>query len=96
MSFLLPAAGSAAREAMGDLPALVAMLSPERRYSLPHFHQALCKGRRFMESADHAASRVNFVCWGNCNVPKQHGKVVLISVGRRGGWKLEHVFGDGR
>lgn len=93
--FHLPAQSTPAREMMGDIAHLVELLSPERRNDLPRFGQALSKARAYMATADKAAARVTFVCWGNCNIRKQHGKIVLVSVGRRGGWKLEHVFGPG-
>lgn len=94
MGFLLPAQGSAAREMMGDLADFVELVRPENRAKLPRFCEALRKGRAYMKTADKAASRVVFVCFGNDNFSKQHGKIVLLSIGRRGGWKLEHVFGD--
>jgi hypothetical protein len=92
----LPLTGTATREMMGDIAHVATLLHPDKVLALPRFSDALRKGRAFMETADNAASRVTFICWGNCNIPKQHGKVVMISVGRRGGWKLEWVFGDGR
>lgn len=92
--FALPAHGTQAREMMGDVAHLAEVLDPSRRLDLPTFAQALIRGRRFMETAGNAASRVSVVCYGNCNKRNQNGKIVLVSIGRRGGWKLEWVFGD--
>ncbi len=91
--FAIPTEGTAARELMGDIAHVAELLSPANRLKLPTFGEALRKGRRFMETADKATSRVTFVCYGNCNVPKQYGRIILLSVGKRGGFRKEWDFG---
>ena len=91
--FKLPASGSKARELLGkDLSHVAEILAPENRGKLLGFGRALLSARRTIAS-DPAIKRVVLVCLGNCNLPEQYGRVVLISVGRRGGWKKEWDFG---
>lgn len=91
--FAIPTEGTAAREMMGDIAYVAELLAPANRVKLPTFGEALRKARRFMADADKATSRVTFVCWGNCNISSQYQRIVLISVGKRGGWRKEWDFG---
>jgi hypothetical protein len=91
--FHLPLEGTKSRELMGDIAHVVEVLAPQNRGKLLSFGQALIQGRRVMATADKAVSRVTYICLGNCNLPDQYGQVVLISIGRRGGWRKEWSFG---
>ncbi len=90
--FDLPLTGTATRELMGDIAHVVDLLDPKNRNKLPTFGEALRKGRRFM-AENKSAKRVTFVCYGNCNVPSQYQRIILLSVGPRGGFKKEWDFG---
>lgn len=92
--FAIPTEGTKARELMGDISHVAELLHPDNRHKLPSFGEALRKGRRYMaEAGKSGASRVVFVCYGNCNVPSQYGRIILLSVGRRGGFRKEWTFG---
>lgn len=91
--FNIPLEGTQAREFLGDMSHVAELLAPANRTKLPTFGEALRKGRKYMAEADKAASRVSFICWGNCNFPSQYQRIVLISIGKRGGWRKEWDFG---
>jgi hypothetical protein len=90
--FNLPLTGSATRELMGDIAHVVECLDPKNRGKLPTYGEALRKGRRFLAETK-AAKRVTFICFGNCNVPSQYQRIILMSVGPRGGHRKEWDFG---
>lgn len=91
--FALPLTGTKTREIMGDLAHVVEVLHPNNRAKLRPFGEALRNARKFMETYGKEVARANFICYGNCNVPKYHGCIVLVSVGRRGGFRVEWNFG---
>lgn len=88
MGFALPLAGSAARDAMGDIAHVVEILRPANAARLPDFRGAICAARRTLE-ANPAASRVNVICI------RGDDERWLVSIGRRGGWKRLWNFGRG-
>lgn len=90
--FNIPLTGTKTRELMGDIAHVAEVLSPANRAKLPPFGEALRKARRYMADTP-AAKRVTFICYGNCNLPSQYQRIVLISVGPRGGWRKEWDFG---
>lgn len=88
MSFSLPLAGSAAREALGDLASVAVILDPANVGKLPDFRAAVCAARRTLE-AEPLARRVNVICL------RADDERWLVSVGRRGGWRKLWNFGRG-
>lgn len=90
--FKLPTPGTLARDLLGDLEHVAELLHPDKRADLPTFGRAVMRGRRFMME-NKAAKHIAIICHGNCNKPSQNGQIVLITVGRRGGHKLQWVFG---
>jgi hypothetical protein len=88
MSFSLPLAGTAAREALGDLVHVAEVLHPANVGRLPDFREAIANGRRTIAGSD--ASHVYVICL------RGDDERWLISVGRRGGWKKVWNFGTGR
>ena len=87
MSFSLPLPGTLAREACGDMAALVEILDPRNVRKLPDFREALCAARKSFPAG---AKSVNIVCL------RADDERWLISVGPRGGWKRLWNFGTGR
>lgn len=55
---------------------------------LAGLYQAKNAARRFFEGADHAAKRVIYFC-----IDPTNDQLRLVSVGRRGGAKVEWTFG---
>ena len=90
--FNIPATGTAARDMMGDLTHVAELLHPDNRLNLPTFGQAVIRGRLYMAS-EKQASRISIVCYGNDNKRSQRGRILLISIGRKGGWRKEWDFG---
>ncbi len=89
--FKLPLQGTAAREAMGDMAALVEQLDPRNVGKLPTMAQALRQGRETIAAADGAIRSINYVC-----IRADSDERWLIRVGRRGGWTKLWNFGTGR
>lgn len=89
--FALPAQGTAAREMLGDLTHVVEVLAPANRLNILPLGRAIIKGRAAMEDSKGDAvrpSRISYICLDSVS-----GDVVLISIGRRGGWRREWNFG---
>jgi len=84
MSLSLPATGSAARE-LFSVAELVAVTTGEQ--PLPLLGDAIRRARQTI-AANKAASRVFSFALDASN-----DNVMLISIGKRGGWKREWVFG---
>ena len=89
MSFRLPTADHPARELL-DMPSLALQLDPRNVASLPTLAEAIRKGRAFMAECK-AVKSVAYVCLRSADDCR-----VLITIGRRGGWKLAWNFGNGR
>ena len=90
MSFALPLAGSAAREAMGDLAHVAAILHPANIGKLPATFEAVAQAKRTLAACP-AARRVNAIVLRGDSDERW-----LISIGPRGGWKKLWNFGNGR
>lgn len=90
--FAIPLEGTDAREQLGDLRHVAEVLSPANRLKLPTFSEALRRGRRTLAETK-GAKRVTLICFGNCNIQSQHGRIILLSVGPRGGWRKVWDFG---
>ena len=89
MSFPLPLPGTPAREALGDIAAFAALVSPENRAKVPTMRQALRQGREAVAS-DPAIAAVCYVC-----LRADTAEFWLIRIGKRGGWKRLWNFGTG-
>lgn len=87
MSYLLPPAGTEAREMMGDLAHVAEVLHPANFHRLVCFREALIQGRR--TAAEPGVKRVNLICL------RHDDERWLISVGKRGGWRKVWNFGKG-
>lgn len=87
MSFPLPALGTPAREACGDIAHLAVVLNPSNLDRLPTFGEALRMTRANFPAG---AKAVNVICI------RADDERWLISVGPRGGWRLVWNFGCGR
>lgn len=87
MSFRLPLQGNPAREACGEMAALVEILNPTNVARLPFFDDALRNARKNFPVG---AKSVAIVCL------RADDERWLISVGPRGGWKRLWNFGNGR
>lgn len=90
MSFKLPLQGTPAREALGDIAALVEILNPANALKLLTTQQARRKALDYFET-EKDASRINFVI-----IRQDTAERHLISIGRKGGWKKIWNFGTGR
>mgnify|MGYP006354261335 FL=1 len=88
MSYLLPNAGTEAREAMGDLAHVAEVLHPANAHRLVCFREAICRARKTV--AETNAKSVAIICL------RGDDERWLISVGKRGGWKRLWNFGMGR
>lgn len=91
MSFRLPTTerNPQAREACGDIVAIIEILNPANVAKLPDFRAAICAARRTLAGAPDARA-INVVCI------RADDERWLISVGRRGGWRKVWNFGTGR
>lgn len=87
--FHLPATGTAAREACGDLSTLVEQLHPANVGRLMPTRAALRHCAEQLAGAP-AGTRINIV------VLRADDERWLISVGRGGGWRKVWNFGNGR
>lgn len=87
--FNIPVQGSKARE-MIDVGSLVEMLNPKNAALLMPTWLAVKKSREVFAN-DKAVKRICYVV-----LRADTDERWLISVGRRGGWKKEWNFGNGR
>lgn len=90
MSFRLPPEGHPARQFLVDLRHVAEVLNPKNLDRLPTLEAAIREARRFTRQ-DRAVARISMICLNEANDERW-----LISVGRRGGWHREWVFGTGR
>lgn len=88
MGFALPLAGSAARNAIGDIAHAVDILSPANSHLLPSTIAAVKAAQRTLAGCP-AGTRVNVI------VLRGDDERWLISVGPRGGWRKIWNFGTG-
>jgi hypothetical protein len=92
MSFRLPPVDHPAREAMGDVATIAAILDPRDAHLLRTTWQARRDALNAFEAdTSGAMSRINFVV-----IRADSDERWLISVGRRGGWRKLWNFGTGR
>jgi hypothetical protein len=92
MSFRLPLTGSATRELCGDTATLAETLNPANAGKLLTTLQARRASERMFEAdTTKAMRRVAFVV-----IRADNDERWLISFGRRGGWRKEWNFGNGR
>ena len=87
--FNIPVEGSNARQLI-DLPSVVEILNPANASKLLSTLQARKVAERMFE-ADKAIKRVCLIV-----IRAENDQRWLISFGRRGGWKKEWNFGNGR
>lgn len=87
--FALPLAGSAAREAMGDLAHVAEILDRANLSKMTPFDVALSQARRGALHQD----GVKYVCM---IVLRGDDERWLVKIGRRGGWRRLWNFGTGR
>jgi hypothetical protein len=92
MSFALPPLAHPARELMGDLATLAHTLDPANVAALLSTLQARRAAERTFEAdTSRAVRRVAFVV-----LRADSDERWLITFGRRGGWRKEWNFGNGR
>lgn len=90
MSFPLPASGSRARAALGDLSHVAEVLNPANSSRLELLPHAVASARSTIEGSP-AAQSVNVICFDPSG-----DRRLLVSVDREGGFEILWNFGDGR
>jgi hypothetical protein len=90
--FHLPTVDHPARELMGDVADVAAILHPSNVAKLPVIWQARkIAERTFASDTTGAMSRVNVIV-----IRADSDERWLVSFGPRGGWRKEWNFGNGR
>lgn len=91
MSFALPPQTHKARELIGDVAHVAALLDPAKAAELPVTWQAVRSAREAFAQDGLKPSRITYIVL-RCD----SGERWLISVGPKGGWRKEWNFGNGR